>query len=270
MHRVHHTTILALAALALVGSACQPAGTPLGDIQNKQLSVDHIGLSPGQLTATLNYYSAEYGCALRDDAFARLNGQSVPLFPGQEYTVPPMGDDGQVGCHQPSVTLDPIPSGLSAPWTLEIGDASEIVSVTFGPEAFNPLQIGPVVTSSLTSSYDPLIIQISGGDSTPADPVATFTAADGRSTSIKGSFVGPGIVNDRFVERAIEFASAVAPGWPPGPIAVAIDTTYSPYDQALDCQNATCSVTSLAANSVSMTSTFTVPLACTPVKGVCS
>jgi len=269
MHRVHHTAIIAAAAVAFAASACQPAGIALGDIPNKQLSVNHVGPSPGQLTATLNYYSAEYGCDLRGDAFARLNGQSVPLFLGQEYTIPPMGDDGQVGCHQPSVTLNPIPSGLSAPWTLEIGDASEIVSVTFGPETFTPIQIGPLLTSSLTSSYDPLTIQISGGDSTPADAVATFTASDGQSTSGNGSFVGLGIVGDTFVERALEFTSAVAPGWPPGPINVEIDTTYSPYDQVLDCQNATCSVTSTAAYSVSITSTFTVPLACTPVNGVC-
>ena len=52
-------------------------------------------------------------------------------------------------------------------------------------------------------------------------------------------------------------------------INVEIDTTYSPYDGVLDCQNATWSVTSSAANSVSITSTFTVPLACTPVNGVC-
>jgi hypothetical protein len=269
MHRIHYATSLALAALAFVATACQPAGTPLGDIQNKQLSVNHVGPSPGQLTATLNYDSSESGCALGDDAFARLNGQSVPLFRGQAYMVPPMGDDGQVGCHQPSVTLDPIPSGLSAPWTLEIGDASEIVSVTFGPGTFDPLQVGPLLTPSLTSSYDLLTVQVSGGDSTPVDPVATFTASDGRSTSGNGSFVGPGIANDTFVERAIEFSNAVAPGWPPGPITVEIDMTYYPYDQLLDCQNATCFVSSLAASSVSVTSTFTVPLACTPVNGVC-
>ncbi len=270
MRRVHHTTVLALAALALVASVCQPAdGTPLRDISDKQLSVIVLGPSPDTLTATLSNSSPGYPCALGDDAFASLNGQSVPLFPGQQYTIPPMGDDGQVGCHNPSVTLDPIPSGLSPPWTLEIGDASEIVSETFGPDTFNPYQVGPLLTSLLTGSYDTLTVQISGGDTTPADPVATFTASDGRSKSRNGSFVGPVFGNDAVVERAVEFASAVAPGWPPGPITVEIDMNYCPYDHVLDCQNATCSVDATGANLVSMTSVFTIPLACTPVNGVC-
>ena len=141
MRRVYHTAVLALAAPAFGASACQ-SGTALNEIQNKQLSVSVVGTSPAELTATLNTSnSPPYPCGLEDDAFARLNGQSVPLFRGAEYTVSTV-DDGEVGCHEPSVTVSPIPSGLSPPWTLEIGDSSEIVSATFGPEAY---QVGPIL-----------------------------------------------------------------------------------------------------------------------------
>src|SRR5579871_3516572 len=124
MRPVCHPTVLGLAALAFVASAC--SGTSLSDIQNKQLSVGVVGVSPAALTATLNTSeSYPYPCSLDSDAFARLNGQPVPLFLGEAYTIPPEGDDGGQGCHPPSVTLNPIPSG--PPWTLEIGDSSEIV-----------------------------------------------------------------------------------------------------------------------------------------------
>jgi len=261
MRAVYHTAVLALAASAFGASACQ-SGTALGEIQNKQLSVSVVGTSPAELTATLNTSnSPPYPCGLEDDAFARLNGQSVPLFRGQEYTVSTV-DDGEVGCHEPSVTVTPIPSGLSPPWTLEIGDSSEIVSVTFGPEAY---QIGPILTSSLTSSEDTVTVQISGGDLTEvADIKATLTASDGQSASRSATMAG----------STIEIANAVAPGWPPGSIAVDIDLSYFPCGQLLGCQvgdgaNARCSVNCTRGNTVSMTTALVVPLACMAVNGVC-
>jgi hypothetical protein len=263
MRRVYQTIAPALAALAFVGSACQ-SGTPLSDIQSKQLSVSILGTSPAELTATLTTDSSPpYPCSLEDDAFARLNGQSLPLFRGQEYTVSTV-DDGQVGCHEPSVTSNPIPSGLSPPWTLEIGDASEIVSETIGPTA-GTYQVGPLLTSSLTSSeytLSTLIVQISGGDLSKVEYVtATLTASDGQFTSVAGTIVG----------STIEFANAAAASWPPGQIGVAVDLSYYP-DQLLDCQigagaNASCSLTS---QPISIRTTmFTVPLVCTPVDDVC-
>jgi hypothetical protein len=262
MRRVYQTTAPALAALAFVGSACQ-SGTALSQIQNKQLSVSVVGTSPADLTATLNTSnSPPYPCGLEDDAFARLNGQSVPLFRGAEYTVSTV-DDGEVGCHEPSVTVTTIPSGLSPPWTLEIGDSSEIVSATVGPEAY---QVGPILTSSLTSSKDTLTVQISGGDLTEvADIKATLTASDGQSASRSGTIVG----------STFEIANAVAPGWPPGSIAVEIDLSYFPCGQLLGCQvgdgaNARCSVTCTRGDTVSMTTALVVPLACTTVNGVCT
>jgi hypothetical protein len=261
MRRVYHTAVLALAAPAFGASACQ-SGTALSEIQNKQLSVSVVGTSPAELTATLNTSnSPPYPCGLEDGAFARLNGQSVPLFRGAEYTVSTI-DDGEVGCHEPSVTVTPIPSGLSPPWKLEIGDSSEIVSATFGPEAY---QVGPILTSSLTSSEDTLTIQISGGDLTEvADIKATLTASDGQSASRSGTIVG----------SAIEIANAVAPGWPPGSITVDVDLSYFPCGQLLGCQigdgaNSRCSVTCTRGDTVSMTTALAVPLACTAVNGVC-
>jgi hypothetical protein len=262
MRPVYRTTVLGLAALAFVASAC--SGTPLSDIQNKQLSVSVVGISPAELTATLDLSNGEpYPCSLSDDAFARLNGQPVPLFLGEAYTIPPMGDDGGQGCHPPSVTLNPIPS--DPPWTLEIGDDSEIVSATFGPET-ETYQVGPPLTAVLTSSQDTLIVQISGGDLTQVTSIkATMTASNGQYTERSGTLVG----------STVEFAYAVATRWPPGPVAVKIDLSYVETEQLLGCQNATCSLASTSAapgsaGTVWMTTTFTVPLVCTPVNGVCS
>jgi hypothetical protein len=236
----------------------------LSDIQNKQLSVSVLGISPAALTATLNTSnSPPYPCSLVDDAFARVNGQPVPLFLGEAYTIPPMGDDGGQGCHPPSVTLNPIPSG--PPWTLEIGDASEVVSATFGP-ATETYQVGPPLTSSLTSSQDTLIVQLSGGDLTQVSSIrATMTASDGQFTERTGALVG----------STVEFTYAVATRWPPGPIAVKIDMSYYySGEQLLGCQNATCSLwpnsgTPGPGPSIWMTTSFTVSLVCTPVNGVC-
>lgn len=231
---------------------------------------------------TLDYDSDNTRCAvLASDAFARLNGQPVSLFGGEYQYFPPMGDDGGFTCTHPSVTLDQIPAGLPPPWTIEIGDSSQIVSATFGPGTPNTFAVGPLGNVILTSSQDMLDVPIvrQPGATTPAYAAITSTASDGQSS------VRAGDVNLPF----IQVPNPINPGWPAGPVTLQIDVYCYPPDALLGCEDASCAVVSMpgtcsaalpdpgatfvlcsSLNTVSTTTVLTVPLDCASTTGLCS
>ena len=188
----------------------------------------------GGLVATLDYPDIARCDLLNADAFARLNGQSVPLFPGSLQIIPPNGDDGSVICTHPSVTLPPFPSDLAPPWTLEIGDPTGVFAATFGPGPINPFTVGPGITPVLTSSVDSLTVQIQppDGGATPASARATLTDADGQSFTSVGAVGASSIV----------FGDAVAPGSRNGPITAEIDVDFVATVGLINCQAPKCSL----------------------------
>jgi hypothetical protein len=187
----------------------------------------------GGLVATLDYPDIARCDLLNSDAFARLNGQSVPLFPGS-VKIMQNGDDGAVICTHPSVTLPPFPSDLSPPWTLEIGDPTEVLSATFAPGPINPFTVGPGITPVLTSSLDNLTVQIQppAGGATPASARATLTGSDGQSFTTVGA-VG---------ESSIVFGNAILPGSHNGPITAEIDVDFVATVGLISCQAPKCSL----------------------------
>jgi hypothetical protein len=266
MNLVVKITAIAIAALAVafLGAGCggSPYGgaVPINDFPRRSLTVKH---DSSELIVTLAYDDSSRCDLLADDAFARLNGRSVPLFVGQIMIIPPMGDDGGVVCVPPSVTLDGIPPDLSPPWTIEIGDASETVSATFGPAPVTPVVVGPVNNPVLTSSQDTLtvLLERAPGDTAPSSAVAHLTASDKQFTT-RTALVEP---------SDLVFATAVNPGWPPGPVTVTVGIDYFAADVLLGCQAAQCSVAPLSGtyNPPAWT-TFTIDLVCTPsARGVC-
>jgi hypothetical protein len=281
--RLAATTTL---AISLVGTGCH-AGSQWGGpaaisaFPNRSLTVkydDHNGL-----IATLDYSDTVRCDILKNDAFASLNGRSVPVFPGSFQIIPAQSDDGGVICTHPSVTLTQIPSDLSPPWTIQIGDSTAVLAATFGPGPVNPFTVGPVTTSELTSSLDSLTVQIQrpAGTATPAFAQATLTSSDGQSSMSVGA-VG---------QSSIVFANAIIPGWPPGPIAVQIKVDFYAENTLLSCQAPNCSLvqepgicTPLASGpgmpgagipcsdlfASSTTNVFSIQLTCQPTNGVCS
>lgn len=188
----------------------------------------------GGLVATLDYPDIARCDVLNGDAFARLNGQSVPLFPGSVKVIPPNSDDGSVICTHPSVTLPPFPSDLTPPWTIEIGDATEVLGATFGPGPINPFSVGPGITPVLTSTADNLTVQIQPppGGATPASARATLTSSDGQSFASVGAVGASSIV----------FGNAVPLGTHNGPIAVQIDVDFYATVGLINCQAPNCSL----------------------------
>jgi hypothetical protein len=275
--------ITPLAAMgAFVASGCAQDGGPvgIGSLSRKSLTVRHDSVASSGVKVAFDYEDISRCDVLESGAFARLNGRSVPLFRGEYQYFPPMGDDGGFNCTHPSVTLDQIPSDTPPPWTIEIGDASQIVSVTFGPGTPNSFDVGPVANTTLTSSSDNLNVPIHRhpGDATPARAAATFTASDGQSSVRLGDVYSSYIRIDNPVDL----------GWPSGPVTARIDVYYYPVDALLDCQNARCAIAPdppdwgscvvapgpampcRALNTVLETTVLTVPVACPTSNGFCN
>jgi hypothetical protein len=224
-----------LVAVSLGGLGCGASrGGPaaIKDFPDKMLVVRYD--EGTGLVATLDYSDTARCDLLNRDAFARLNGRSVTFFPGSLVTTPPQSDDGAVFCTHPSVTLPPFSSDLPPPWTIEIGDPTDVLAATFGPGPINPFTVGPVTTSVLTSSVDNLIVQIQrpAGAATAAFARATSTSSDGQSCVSVGA-VG---------QSNIVFGNAILPGWPPGPIKVQIEVDFYAVDILLSCQAPKCSL----------------------------
>ena len=282
MRFIYRLAAVAVVAAALVASGCAKNGDQedIGDLPAKKLTVQHDSVASSGLVVTLDYDDTR--CAVLDsDAFARLNGQPVSLFRGEYQYFPPMGDDGGFTCTHPSVTLDQIPADLSPPWTIEIGDSSQIVSATFGPGTPNTFAVGPLGNVILTSSQDMLDVPIvrQPGATTPAYAAITSTASDGQSSVRAGDVSLP----------FIQVPNPINPGWPAGPVTLQIDVYYYPPDALLGCQDASCAVVSMpgtcsaalpdpgasfvlcsSLNTVSTTTVLTVQLDCASTTGICS
>ena len=268
--------------VAFVASGCAQDGDPvaIGDLSGKTLTVKHDSVAGSGVAVTFDYEDASRCSVLESHAFARLNGRSVPLFRGEYEYFPPMGDDGGWNCTHPSVTLAEIPADLPPPWTIEIGDFSQIVSVTFGPGTPNAFDVGPVVNTTLTSSSDILNVPIHrhAGDASPARAAATFTTSDGQSSVRLGDVYS----------SYIRLDNPVDPGWPSGTVTARIDVFYYPADAVVDCQNARCAVVGAEArwgtcvvapgpakpcsalNTVLETTVLTVPVSCPTSTGFCT
>jgi hypothetical protein len=247
---------LVVTGVALVGSGCASDGDPeyLADLSGKSLTVTHGSVTSADgLKVALDYQDLSRCSILRGDAFARLNGSAVPLFAGQYQIVPPMGGEGGFNCGHPSVTLDALPADLSPPWTVEIGDSSQVLSVTFGPGTPDPVQVGPLTGSSLTPAHDELDVPIQHqpGDSTPGFVSAAFSASDGQSLVREGS-VYP---------TYIQFLNPIDPGWPAGQISAQIDAWYYPTDALLGCQGARCAINPMPASCVMVSGASVAPCA---------
>lgn len=264
MSFVERAGAIALAAVALVG--CGVGGSPYGgprslsDFQTASLDLTY---DSSGLVATLNYASIpDPDCELLDDdAFARLNGRSVPLFRGAIKVNPPMGDDGTFDCLPPSVTLGPIPDDLSPPWTLELGDSSAVVSATFDLKPVTPAAIGPVANPVLNSWTDTLtiLVQDDPGDTMPISAVATMTASNGYGS----------IANAQIGQSSLVFPQAINPESAPGPITVQVIADYFSAAELLACQAPKCSMTyGSGIIPVWTTTNFTIQLAC-PSSNVC-
>ena len=241
--------------------------------------VQHVRLAeqPGKTLSighpTSNSLSVELGLktdiahcpVLEDDAFARFDGRPVTLLPGDVHVIPPHGDDGGWDCTPPSVSAD-IPDDLPPPWTIEIGDGSQIVQATFGPGAVSPFELEPPVSPTLASAHAPLVVPI---DRRPGDP--TNASAMGRFTASDGSAVveGGDITSD-----SIRFSRVVNEGTREGPVSAQIDVWFAPTEILFDCQNAVCNLGNLCSREnpwcpVSMTSaTYALTVECQP-GGVC-
>jgi hypothetical protein len=268
-----------LVAGVLVGGGCHASyGGPaaISAFPDRSLTVkydDRIGL-----VATLDYSDIARCDLLNSDAFARLNGRSVALSPGSIQIISAQSDDGGVICTHPSVTLAQIPSDLSPPWTVEIGDPTAVLGATFGPGPINPFTVGPLTTSTLTSSLDSLTVQIQrpAGEATPALAQATLTSAGGKTATSVGA-VG---------QSSIVFPNPIYGGWPPGPITVQIEVDFYAVDSLISCQAPKCTLVQEAGTCSppgpgsgipcsdllisSTTSVFSIQLDCQPTAGVCS
>jgi len=262
MSFVEKAGAIALAAVAFGGCGGSSYGgpRPISDFQSKSLDLKY---DDSGLVATLNYaFVSTYGCELLgDDAFARLNGRSVPLFRGAIQVTPPQGDDGSFDCVSPSVTVNPIPADLSPPWTIEIGDSSEVVAATFDLKPVTPAAIGPVANPVLNSWTDTLtvLMQRNPGDTAPISAVATLTASNGRGA----------IVTARIGQSSLVFPEALDPESSPGPVTVQVVADYFSAAELLGCQAPHCSLAPGAGVIPLWTSTtFTIQLAC-PSNGVC-
>jgi hypothetical protein len=245
----------AVIAATAAGAGC--GGTfggpaPISDFPKKSLTITHNSADKSDaFVATLDFADISWCDTLEGDAFARLNGRSVSLFPGQVKVIPPQGDDGQVECIHPSVTLDQIPSDLSPPWTIEIGDSSETLSATFAPKSIAPVTFTDPVLAP--SSGLTLTVQRQPGDTTVITGQATMTASDGQS-AISTAQAGA---------NEIVFPTFVA-AWPPGPVAIAVVFDYFSSDELLGCQAPQCTVTPGsgvygAPTTSSFTVQFTIP-----------
>jgi hypothetical protein len=277
MRRINRFAIGVLVAALLGQAGCKASyGGPaaITSFPNRSLTVkydDRTGL-----VATLDYSDTARCDLLKNDAFARLNGRSVPVSPGSIQVLPAQSDDGGVICTHPAVTLAQIPSDLAPPWTIEIGDPTAVLGATFGPGPINPFSVGPLTTTMLTSSLDSLTVQIQrpAGAATPALAQATLTSADGKSATSVGA-VG---------QSSIVFANAIYPGWPPGAITVQIEVDFYADDRLLSCQAPKCTLVQEAGtcspppaqipcSDLRITSTmsaFSIQLVCQPTSGVCS
>jgi len=275
---------LVVMGVAFVAAGCAKDGDPeaIGDLSGKSLTVTHDSVASSGVKVVFEYADVSRCSVLGADAFARLNGRPIPLFRGEYEYYPPMGDDGGFNCTHPSLTVDQIPADLLPPWTVEIGDSSQIVSVTFGPGTPNTFEVGPMVDTTLTSSYDRLDVPIQrhGGDATPAYAAATFTTSDGQSSVRRG---------DPY-QAYIRILDPVEPGWPSGPVTARIDVYYYPVDAVLDCQNAHCAIAvdplywgtcdalpgpgvampCSSLNTVLQTTVLTVPVSCPTSNGICN
>jgi hypothetical protein len=240
MRLIHRVGVSLGVAVLLGGGGCgsvSGSGSSFGGpvalsaFPNPTLTVKYDG---GGLVATLDYPDIARCDVLNRDAFARLNGQSVPLSPGSVKVIPPKGDDGSVICTHPSVTLPPFPSDLAPPWTIEIGDATEVLGATFAPGPINPFTVGPGITPLLTSTADNLTVQIQPppGGATPASARATLTSSDGQSFTSVGAVGASSII----------FGDAVPLGAHNGPIAVQIDVDFYATVGLINCQAPNCSL----------------------------
>jgi hypothetical protein len=250
MHLRDRIVVLTLAAAGSAAGCAAPDGAPedISALPDKQLTVQHDRVTGSGLGVTLDYFDPDSRCpTLRDDAFARLNGRSVPLSRGQVQVIPPKNDDGGVVCTHPSVTLGAIPADLSPPWTLEIGDPSQVVAATFGPGSPNPFTVGAPVNAELVASFVTLAVAIQRppGVRTPAAVAATLTSSDGH-TAVRAAELG---------ESLLQFPNPFDPGWAPGPVTIRLDVYYFPPDVLLGCENAACSLASM-------------PGACSPATGL--
>ena len=263
MNFIERAGAITLAAVAFVGCGGSPYGGPrtISDFQSKSLDLKY---DTSGLVATLDYaFVPTYECQLLDDdAFARLNGRSLPLFRGAIQVTPPMGDDGSFNCVPPSVTVNPIPADLSPPWTIEIEDPSGVVSATFDLKPVTPAAIGPVANPVLNSWTDNLtiLLQNDPGDTVPISAVATTTASNGRGS----------IVTAQIGESSLVFPEALDPESAPGPITVQVVADYFSAAELLDCQAPQCTLApGSGIISPSTTTTFTIQLACPASYGVC-
>ncbi len=254
---------IGLAAAAFVGCGGSPYGgpVPISDFPSKSLDLKYDSTG---LVATLDYALVPaYLCdLLDDDAFARLNGRSVPLFRGAIQVNPPQGDDGTVDCLPPSVTVDPIPTDLSPPWTIEIGDSSEVVAASFDLKPVTPADVGPVTNPVLNSWTDTLtiLLQDDPGDNVPISAVATLTASNGRAA----------VERPQIGASSLVFPEALDPESSPGPVTVQVVADYFSAAELLGCQAPQCSVAPESGIiSQSTTTTFTIQLACQASYGVC-
>lgn len=244
MSFVERLAAIALVALGLVGCGGLPYGgpEPLSEFPNKSLDLKYDD-SDG-LVVTLNYDFEPAGhCALlEDDAGALLNGRPVPLFKGDIQVTPPMGDDGSFNCVPPSVSLNPIPADLSPPWTIEIGDSSEVVSATFDFKPVTPAAIGPVENPVITSWTDTLTILMQSGPgiTSPYVAQATLESSNGFG-SVETAYPGLGSAA-QITASSLVFPEAVNPQSAPGTITVQVIADYFSAAELLDCQAPKCSL----------------------------
>lgn len=261
MRFVGRAGAIALGAVAVAGCGSAYGGPrPLGEFQSASLDLQY---DSSGLVATLNYASIPNPeCELLDDdAFARLNGRSVPLFRGAIEVTPPKGDDGTFDCVPPSVTVGPIPDDLLPPWTLEIGDSSAVVAATFDLKPVTPAAIGPVANPVLNSWTDSLtiVVQDDPGDTMPISAVATLTASNGYGSVVKAQ-IG---------QSSLVFPEPINPQSAPGPITVQVIADYFSAAELLACQAPKCAL-ALGAGIIPVwtTTNFTIQFAC-PSNSVC-
>lgn len=216
-----------VAASTLPACAVDDGTTDIVDFEQRQVNFTRPATAEGGFEALLE--SSNCGL-LHDDAFARLNGAPIQLFRGSKML---LDQDGGFQCKPPSVSVGAIDA--PPPWTIEIGDASLIVSVTLEPINDNPIELLPLEGATVTYP---------GGDAL-AVPIA-YSSAPQTGFCLGGFFQGPdgwaSSWNGLLEATDVRLSGPIGqtPG-PPQAFAATVTvgaTAISPLLQA--CDNATC------------------------------
>src|SRR5258708_38815738 len=115
---------VAVLGLALAGTGCSlvDGGTPLAEMQDKQLdfNVDNLSLS-------ISLFAKDCPLLIAGTVTAKVNGRAMVVDPGRHAY-----GFGQSPCYQPTFTLRPLSEGLGRTLNFTISDDTQILHAVIG------------------------------------------------------------------------------------------------------------------------------------------